>query len=302
MKILAGLCLTLAPWLAAQPPEQKPELTSLLGRPLFALPDTAGEVAKAYQALAADPDNLEKLLETARVRAALQQFHSAIDIYTHALDKAPQDPRLYRLRGHRFISLRRFDDAIRDLEKGVQLAPASFDISYHLGLAYYLQGEFGKAADEYARCMRMSDGKETIQDAGGALPKGYRSCADLNDDARVAIANWRYQALRRAGRPQEARRLLDTIHERMQVSENTAYYRALLFFKKVRSEEQTLDKEQLKGNQWVTAGYPVANARQMQGDSRGACVLWREIVDGSYWAAFGFIAAEVELARGRACR
>ena len=116
------------------------------------------------------------------------------------------------------------------------------------------------------------------------------------------MANWRYQALRRAGRWKEAAALLSTIDEKMEVRENTSYFRALLLAKGVRSREQTLDKTQLQGNQWVTAAYPAANLHLLDGEAKQACAAFREIVETEHWAAFGFIAAEVELVRDRPCR
>jgi len=281
--------------LAAQTRGPQAELVSLLGRELYPLPDTSGVVAKADAALAADPGNLDRLLDAARARDLLLQFRESIAVYTKGLDTAPGDVRLYRMRGHRYISIRSFDDAVRDLEQAAKLASSSFDVSYHLALAYYLRGEFARAADEYGRCLAMSK-------AGAALPPGWRSCAGLDDDTRVAAADWRYRALRRAGRHDEARRLLDPIHEKMAVKENESYYRALLFYKKLRSEEEVLSPATLQGTQFATVGYGVAVHHLVEGNAARACALLREITSGPNWAAFGFIGAEVDLARQGVCR
>lgn len=179
---------------------------------------------------------------------------------------APRDVRLYRYRGHRYISTRRFGEAVRDPEKAVELAPASFDVSYHLGLAYHLSGEFDRAADEYARCM-------TLSKTAGQLPEGWRSgkTVAIHDDSRVAITDWRYLARRRAGRRQEAG---------------------------LRQESEILAPQRLSGNQLATIGYAVANHHLTAESAARACGLLRRIVmkDG-HWNAFGYIAAEAELAR-----
>lgn len=256
---------------------QAPELVSPLGKRFHAQPDKDGSIAKADAALAADPHNTDLLLAAARARDAALQFSDAIRLYTRGIERAPGDFRLYRYRGHRYISTRRFDDAVRDLEKARQLAPSSWDVSYHLALAYYLRGQFERAADEYARCASLA----------------------ATDDSRVAVADWRYRALRRAGRHAEALRLLDDITEKMAVKENQAYYRALLFYKALLSETEIL--QGLTGNQFATVGYAVANYQLVDGLAAEACEFFRRITEDPNWNAFGYIAAEAELSQGR-CR
>ena len=278
-----------------------PEVVSALGRTFYAQPDAKGEIARADAALANDPANVDLLLAAARARDGALQFNAAIELYSKGIAAAPGDARLYRFRGHRYISTRRFEAAVKDLEKAATLSPASFDISYHLGLAYYLKGEFRRAADEYARCWAMAEKKQAPPGAAEKLPAGWRSCADWNDDTRVAVADWRYRALRRAGRQAEAGRVLEAISPEMQVKENLSYFQALLFYKGLRREEEILDRAKLEGNQLATIGFGVANFHLVEGRIAPACALWREIVAGETWNAFGFIAAETELARGGAC-
>ncbi len=278
-----------------------PEVVSALGRTFYALPDAKGEIAKADAALANDPANIDLLLAAARARDGALQFNAAIELYSKGIAAAPGDARLYRFRGHRYISTRRFDAAVKDLEKAASLSPASFDISYHLGLAHYLKGEFGRAADEYGRCWAMAEKKQAPPGAAEKLPAGWRNCADLNDESRVALTDWRYRALRRADRHAEAKRALEAISPEVQVKENVSYFLALLLYKGLRKEEQILDRAKLEGNQLATIGFGVANFHLLEGRTAPACALFREIAAGETWNAFGFIAAEAELARGGAC-
>jgi hypothetical protein len=50
--------------------------------------------------------------------------------------------------------------------------------------------------------------------------------------------------------------------------------------------------------QLATYGYGVANWHLYNGDRYTAEVLFRRILEGSNWAAFGYIAAEAEIAGG----
>ena len=277
----------------------EPEVTSPFGRRFYAKPDADGAIAKADAALAVSPGDPDLLLAAARARDAALQFSGSIPLYTKAIAAAPGDVRAYRFRGHRYISTRRFAEAARDLEKARALAPASFDVAYHLALAYFLLGDFARAADEYGRCLASSD--------AGPLPEGWRSCAAIarSDADRVAIIDWRYRALRRAGRRAPAAQLLSTVGEGLAVKENAAYYQALLFYRGLRTEDDVLGPKTLEDSTFVTTAYGLASYYVAEKRLPDACRLVRAIVaDEPHWNGFGFIAAEADLS-GRlatACR
>jgi hypothetical protein len=50
----------------------------------------------------------------------------------------------------------------------------------------------------------------------------------------------------------------------------------------------------------ATYGYALGNWYQMKGQSKVAEDYYRRVIAGTYWSAFGYIAAETELARLRA--
>ena len=272
------------------------QFTTPLGRTVYAQTDPGGAVAKADAALAADPRNVELLLAAGRARDAVWRYGEAVNLYTRALAIAPDDVRLLRFRGHRYISTRRFDAAVADLERAASLAPSSFDVLYHLGLAYYLRGEFDKAAGAYRSCL---DATADLR----PLPQGWRSCtvSKTQDGDRVALSDWLYRSLRRAGRHVEAKTLLATITPGMNAGENDAYYTALRFYQGALTEAQALEGTDPQDNRLATVGYGVANFHLVNGNTARACALVRDIVDTPTWQAFGAIAAEAELVRG-ACR
>lgn len=278
---------------AARPGEAEPQVQSLLGKRHFARPDTDGAVAKADAALAADPQNLDLLLAAARARDGIWQYREAIELYSRGVARAPKDVRFLRFRGHRYISTRKFDLAVADLERAAVLAPTSFDVAYHLALAYYLRREFDKAAAIYQGCL---DAKVDPS----PLPEGWRSCTGVktNDGDRVAVSDWLYRSLRRAGRHDAAASLAATIGEGLETGENAAYYSALRFYRGRATEAQVLPAAAAADNTLATVGYAVGNYYLLEGQSEKACALWRRIIDAPTWNAFGYIAAEVELAAG----
>ena len=285
-------------------PPAGPEAISLLGVPLHAVRDTAGLIARADAELAADPDNVTRIINAGIARAAARRFNSAIEMFTRGIEKFPNEARLYRFRGHRYVSLRRFDDAVRDLEHAVSLDSTNYDIAYHLALAYYLTRRYDDAVATIDKCMQFADdAKWQAVEEARVNPIWYRSCMSLktDDDGRAAMLDWRYRALRRAGRQADARRLARAVREGWVVRDNAPYYRALLFYRGIRDETSTLDSLAASGDlPFATGAYGVANWHLMEGDTARARALFERIVAGSEWPAFGFIAAEVDLARMKA--
>lgn len=267
---------------------------SLLGKPLYEMVDTTGAIAEADAKLAGAPDDVELLIMAGRVRRNFWQYRQAIELYARAVELAPDDWRPYRFRGHRHISLRHFDEAIADLERARDRAPANWEVAYHLGLAYFLAGRFGDAADEYQRCL----------DAFGAdAPddNGVGSCAAGRDDpeSTVAMVEWAVRANLRAGRDDRAAALLDMIGPDMPIEENIAYYHDLLFYKGLKTEEELLDPGDDAAYRFETVGYGVVNWHLAHGDTARATSLLERLMEDPWWPGFGRIAAEVELARIR---
>jgi tetratricopeptide (TPR) repeat protein len=292
-----------APVATGQRAPAPPEATSLLGVPLMALADTAGVLAAADAAVARNPRDIDTLLAAGVAKAGRWHYREAIALYTRAMSVAPADPRPWRYRGHRQISLRNFPAAIADLEHGRALDTLSYDIAYHLGLAYYFSGQFDKAADEYARCMNQATVPALLA-LDTTARRGFKACTTVatNDEDRVGIAEWRYRALIRAGRKDEAARLLATITPGMQVTMEGAYYLALLVSKGTISESAALDSLASNDLQHVTLMYGIAVRHLVAGDADGARAMFDAGARVGYWPAFGVIGSEVEVARSRRAR
>lgn len=228
------------------------------------------------------------------------RYKDAIAIFTKAIVRWPQDARLYRHRGHRYITLRCFDDAIRDFETAVKLIKGKEDIIepdglpnaqntptstlqsniwYHLGLAYYVKGDFKNAERSYKEAMKVSK----------------------NNDMLAATTHWYYMTLRRLEKNPQATRLLEPIDGDFEVIENDDYLKLLRLYRgEVRAEmllAEIGDKADSLGN--ASLGYGIGNWYLYNRDSVRAENILRKIVAGNQWASFGFIAAEAELARAK---
>src|SRR4051812_37690059 len=71
------------------------EATSLLGRTLYAFPDSDGSIAAAKASLAADPENAALRLKLARAQAAKRQYREAITTCKEGLAYAPTNVDFY---------------------------------------------------------------------------------------------------------------------------------------------------------------------------------------------------------------
>jgi tetratricopeptide (TPR) repeat protein len=296
--LLTACATTPRPGSDAEPPEA----VSLLGAPLYAPPlapearaRMEAQLAEARAAHAREPASADAAIWLGRRLAYLGRYREAIDAFTAGIARNPDDPRLYRHRGHRYVTVRELDAAIRDFERAVRLMegmlpqvepdgmpnPAGiprttlqFNVWYHLGLAHYLRGDFEQALPAFHRSLAVSD----------------------NDDARVAATDWTYMTLRRLGRDDEAARLLEPIHAGMEILENDAYLRRLRMYRG-EIQPETLLAADGDAVTLATQGYGVANWHLYNGRTAEAHAIFRRIVRAENWAPFGYIAAEAELAR-----
>lgn len=257
-----------------------PEITSLLGVQFSSQPDAKGEVKAAAEKLATDPKNIDLLIALGRAQANLWRYQDAIATYTRGITLAPTNAILYRHRGHRYISTRQFDKAIADMERAAKLNDHDFDIWYHLGLAHYLKGNYNKAIKAYEQCRAVAE-------------------KEGKDDSIIAVSDWLYMTYRRARKNTEAAKVLERITPNMKVKENQSYFDRLLFYKGLKQEAEIFNLEKATDLEIATVGYGLGNWHGYNGNRAKAEEYFRKITSGKYWPAFGFIAAEAELARKR---
>ena len=101
--------------------------------------------------------------------------------------------------------------------------------------------------------------------------------------------------LRRMDKNNEAAELLESVHAGMNIIENDGYHQLLLFYKGELSEDQLSGNGSLGSSEAVQ--YGIANRYDYNGNEAEAVKRYRAIVDTGNWAAFGYIAAEADLAR-----
>ncbi|MHA1203168.1 MAG: hypothetical protein ACTSQ4_11705 [Candidatus Heimdallarchaeaceae archaeon] len=277
---------------------------SLFGKPLFQQPllEEIFEKQKLLydQALnnyQENPEDVDNIIWLGRRTAYLGHFREAIAIYSNGIEKFPDEPRLFRHRGHRFISLRLFDLAIDDFLKAVQLIDGQVDniepdgmpnpqgipvsslqtnIWYHLGLAYFLKDMFEKSLDAFVR------GMDTL-----ALEDNFVSCG-----------HWVYMNLRLLNRKKDAEKVTAKVYKDMNIIENHYYHKILLMYKGEITPEELLAIAKEEGELANAAiGYAVGNWFYYNGEMERATKILEQVVSLDNWATFGYIAAEADLKR-----
>lgn len=260
------------------------EVTSQLGRKLYALPDDAA-IHAAQRALAADPNNPKLVLALSLAQANQRQYREAIATDTRGLRAAPLNASLLLERGHRELGLREFRAAQRDLARAVQLDPKLLQAHYHLALAHYFQGQFAAAATQFLRARDLA----------------------TTDDDLIDCSNWAYVSLRRAGKAQAAAQVLKRITPAMRNHDpHIAFYlRLIRFYQGALPASQVQPPKPTDPNDieaelaFDTVTYGLGNWDLYHGKPHAARALFRQVVTGQAWNAWGFIGSETELARGK---
>jgi tetratricopeptide (TPR) repeat protein len=235
-------------------------------------PDT-GAVARAEKALAADPRNVELIIQLGVAQSGVRQFREAIETFTRGIAIAPANPVLYRWRGHRYLSVREFDRALADLTRGFQLDSTNYGILYHLGIVRFTRGEFASAADAFQRAQAHAP-------EAGEL---------------TGSTDWLWMSLERAGEMAQAQAMLDRHPDSLPVA--NAYARRLLLYRGRIGPDSVFTPADSSDIQVATLSYGVGNWYLVRGDTVRARGWFERSIRSGGWPAFGFIMSEIELRR-----
>jgi tetratricopeptide (TPR) repeat protein len=268
---VASLLVLLGPPIQAQSVQYR----SPAGVEYRSLQDT-GAVARAEQALAADPQSVAKMIELGVAQSGVLQFREAIATFTKGMAIEPNNAMLYRWRGHRHLSVRELDRAMSDLTRGYGLDSLNYGVLYHLGIVRFARGDYNAAVDAFQRSIQR--------------PPNAGELAGSTD--------WLWMSLMRAGRSAEARALLARRPDSLSV--NNAYTTRLKLYRGEIQPDQVFAPADTAGVQVATLSYGLGNWYLVRGDTVNARRWFERSVSASAgWAGFGFIISEVELRRPR---
>lgn len=235
--------------------------------------DPAGTVVAATKALAADPRNIDRIVALGTAQAGVRQMREAIETFTTGLAAHPNNALLLRWRGHRYLSVREFDNATTDLTRGIALDTTIYGLWYHLGVVRFAQGDFAGAADAFTH----------------ALPKA----PDAGELA--GSTDWLWMSLARAGKRAEAKAMLDRHPDSLAI--DNAYAARLRMYRGLVDPERVFTAADTADVQVATLSFGIGNFYLVKGDTVHARQYFERSVASGGWAGFGFIVSEIELRR-----
>jgi tetratricopeptide (TPR) repeat protein len=267
-----------SPFEAAQTPAPPVQYRSPEGVEYRALPHTDA-IKAARAAVAADPNNIARLIDLGVAESGARQFREAIATFTRGLKIEPDNALLLRWRGHRYLSVREFDRALADLTRGVKLDPTIYGIWYHLGVVQFVRGDFSAAAASFAKAQPIAPESGELQGS----------------------TDWLWMSLSRAGRGAEAKAMLDRRPDtkpEFKPVEN-AYTRRLKLYRGEIGPEAVVTASDTEDIQVGTLAYGLGNWYLVRGEKAEARRWFERSIQSGGWPAFGFIASEAELRRLR---
>ena len=267
-------CLALSLLIGSSAAAQSVQYRSPAGVTYRARPDT-GPIARAQKALAADTTNVDLYIRLGVAQSGARQMREAVRTFTRALAIAPNDPMLYRWRGHRNISIREFDRAMADLTRGYGLDSTNYGILYHLGVLRFVRGDFNAAADAFARA------RPRAPDAGEL----------------AGSVDWLWMSLQRAGRSAEAEAMLAKRLDSLPTT--NAYSKRLKLYRGELSPDSVVTPSDTSDVDVATLSFGIGNWHLVKGDTARARTWFTRSIKSGGWPAFGFIASEAELRRLR---
>ena len=232
-----------------------------------------GPVARALDSLAKDPNSVSKIIALGVAQSGARQFREAIETFSKGLAIAPNDPMLYRWRGHRYLSVREFDRALADLQKGYALDSTNYGVLYHLGIVRFARGEYNEAARLFAMALPLAP---NAGEQGGSV-------------------DWRWMALMRAGRTADAKAHLDRRPDTQ--PNNNAYASRIKLYRGEITPDQLITPADTADVQASTLNYGLGNWYLVRGDTANARAAFERSIKAGGWPGFGFILSEIELRR-----
>jgi tetratricopeptide (TPR) repeat protein len=248
------------------------------------------DLASARAAWERAPENVDSIIWYGRRVAYTGEFGEAIAIFTEGLRLHPNEPRLLRHRGHRYLSVRENALAIADLQRarelvagrpdevepdgqpnaaGIPLSTLHSNIRYHLALGHFLQGDFPTAAAIWEEDAKLAD----------------------NLDHRVAATFWWVLSLARQRLGEEVRAALAPIRADWEMIENGSYHRALRWMKGELTDAQ-LEASMTSALERQTIGNGMGQWQLATGRRASAEATFRAVLATGPSASFGYLAAE----------
>lgn len=244
------------------------------------------EIAMATMKIA--PEREDSYAWLGRRYGYLGKLSEAIEVFSNGLKKFPNSYKLYRYRGRHLARNYQWDQAISDYKMARELLkgePDSYEpngiantldltiSTFKQNIPYYL-GQTSMATGDYEMVLEGMD--EAIN-----VPVKFAYMEEL-----IPVTLWKYLALRKLGRHDEAEAELKKVPDEYDLIENDQYHRAVNYLKGLYTRDEFMTIADVIGK------YTIAMKDHFDGDDENAIKLWKETADSG---PRGFWPSEAEL-------
>lgn len=241
---------------------------------LYAKNENAKALEAYDKAASLDPSRADIHLGRCRTLARLTRHADAVTACGEAIRLDPQNWEAMRDRGHYLINLNRLDAGLADMEKAASMKQGDYQIDYHLGLAYFIGGNYAKAVPVWQACVK--DAPEPGN--------------------KVACYAWLYPSLRKAGRDADAAQALDEALA-LGAKPDVAYMNRLMLFKGTLPEAEAAKQMEANPLQQATVGFSIGLWHELNGRADKAREYYQKATASEARTAFGHVAATNALMR-----
>lgn len=237
-------------------------------------------VLAAQAAVDRDPDNAGLWTALGLALSSEGLMREAVEAYSHSITLDPFNGVTYRHRGHRHLSCWEFPEATADFATAARLLPAHhpemWNTLYHLGLSYYLQGEYQRADAVYAHCYAITDPADA--------------------SAIYAITDWSWRTLMRLGKKDVAAALVAKLTPDFDVeADECGYSRDCAMYQgRIRPEDLCRGRMQQERLDAITMIYCLSNYYFVTGEPEKSNEVLDEALrfgKENWWCGFGYLAA-----------
>ena len=216
-----------------------------------------------------DAADFDGLMDLAKALCWQLRYREAVDVYTKAIELRPEELTGYRQRAARYITTLQPEKAISDFLRCRELGGDAQDISYRLGICYYLAGDYKAAMEELEVCYPLCD-----------------------EEMGIAVIYWHTLSAWRSKK--ETTLLKEKYHLGMDVRHHTAYEFAM----RVASENLALTDAAMQLSQesddleYSIKAYGIyAILMKMQEEDMARMLLDAIIRRDKFWISYAYIAA-----------
>lgn len=241
---------------------------------LYAKNENAKALEAYDRAAAADASRADIQLGRCRTLARLTRHAEAVTACGNAIRLDPQNWEAVRDRGHYLVNLNQLDAALADMERAASMKQGDYQIDYHLGLAYFIRGDYAKAVPVWQACVK--DAPEPGN--------------------KVACYAWLYPSLRKAGRDADAAQALDAALA-LGAKPDVAYMNRLMLFKGTLTEAEAAKQMEANALQQATVGFSIGLWHELNGRADKAREFYEKATASDARTAFGHVAATNALKR-----